>query len=114
VGLRWWNEITEEGNSVWRFESKEDRSQLNSLEITVFWGSLALFTVSWVIFAIKNILTLSPLWFIVDMVGVSLCSANLIGYFKCARAAGKIKEVGMNFAVNSFLNRAANNNNASN
>ena len=23
VGLRWWNEITDDGNSVWRFESKE-------------------------------------------------------------------------------------------
>ena len=26
VGLRWWNEIKEDGESVWRFESKEVRS----------------------------------------------------------------------------------------
>ena len=107
VGLRWWNEITEDGNSVWRFETKEDRSQLNSLEITIFWGSLAIFTLAWIIFAIKNLLTFSPLWFIVDLVGISLCLANFIGYFKCARAAGKLKEAGMNFALTSVLNKAA-------
>jgi hypothetical protein len=40
VGLRWWNEIGEEGENIWKFESIQDPSELRASDSTLFWTAL--------------------------------------------------------------------------
>ncbi|XP_020981938.1 Golgi apparatus membrane protein-like protein ECHIDNA isoform X2 [Arachis duranensis] len=44
VGLRWWNEIDDQGESVWRFEclDQESMARLNKKDSWLFWWTLYL------------------------------------------------------------------------
>ena len=50
AGLRWWNYINDEGQSVWNFESSsvEDQIKFSKAEIQIFWFGLIIFPVIWV------------------------------------------------------------------
>ena len=50
AGLRWWNYINEEGESVWVFESNSEESQIkfSKAEIQIFWAGLVGAPVIWV------------------------------------------------------------------
>ena len=52
AGLRWWNYVNDEGQSVWNFESSsaEDQIKFSKAEIQIFWFGLILFPVIWVRF----------------------------------------------------------------
>ncbi|RKP25828.1 hypothetical protein SYNPS1DRAFT_15095, partial [Syncephalis pseudoplumigaleata] len=40
VGLRWWNDVLEDGSSTWAFESKEPTQGVNPVDAKVFWYTL--------------------------------------------------------------------------
>ena len=50
AGLRWWNYVNDEGESVWNFESSpaEDQVKFSKAEIQIFWFGLIIFPVIWV------------------------------------------------------------------
>ena len=50
AGLRWWNYVNDEGQSVWNFESSspEDQVKFSRAEIQIFWTGLIVFPVIWV------------------------------------------------------------------
>ena len=50
AGLRWWNFVDDEGNSVWNFESSSAENQIkfSRAEIQIFWTGLVVFPVIWV------------------------------------------------------------------
>ena len=50
AGLRWWNYVNDEGQSVWNFESSsaEDQIKFSKAEIQIFWFGLIIFPVIWV------------------------------------------------------------------
>ena len=52
AGLRWWNYVNDEGQSVWNFESSsaEDQIKFSKAEIQIFWFGLIIFPVIWVRF----------------------------------------------------------------
>eukprot|EP00042_Codosiga_hollandica_P022522 m.84433 g.84433 ORF g.84433 m.84433 type:complete len:215 (-) comp50824_c0_seq1:80-724(-) len=82
VGLRWWNQVAEDGSSKWLFESKPSFVPHPS-EANLFWWSLYLFEVFWGIFALTCLLKLNFSYLIIVVVAISLNTANLIGYRKC-------------------------------
>jgi hypothetical protein len=86
VGLRWWNKVNEDGSSEWMFESGVDRSQVSSLDRNVFWIALYVFPVYWIGAAISNILTFSPNFVVLNVMGVAFSGINALGYTKCSRA----------------------------
>ena len=63
AGLRWWNYINEEGESVWVFESNSEESQIkfSKAEIQIFWAGLVGAPVIWVGFSIRLVLKLKLL-----------------------------------------------------
>ncbi|XP_063682195.1 Golgi apparatus membrane protein TVP23 homolog B-like [Bolinopsis microptera] len=103
VGLRWWNKVNEDGSTEWIFESRKEGASIHhsATEQRIFW--IAMFTSSlvWFILLIKNLLSFSLGWIVVDITAVVLNAANLYGYIKCRRDA-KAKVQG---AVGSFLGR---------
>lgn len=91
VGLRWWNYVDEDGVSHWVFESRKRgaKSVNTDGESRVFWLSLVVSEVFWVVFAFAAVITLSFKWFMVAGMGVVLNGANLYGYVRCKMGSPK-------------------------
>lgn len=85
VGLRWWSEIDENGVEKWIFESADEKKEVGKTDSFVFWTGLYLTPVIWVVFALKNLLSLGILWINVCIICFMLSSANLVGYYKCQK-----------------------------
>lgn len=87
VGLRWWNEIKEDGSNEWIFESVEDKSVILPSEQRLFWIALFVSPAFWMVFAITSLLKLNFQWFLIVLVALCLQFANIIGYVKCAKGS---------------------------
>ncbi|GJQ11127.1 hypothetical protein GpartN1_g2918.t1 [Galdieria partita] len=86
VGLRWWNEVQEDGSTRWRFESKEDPTyKPNKVDSRVFWWSMYLTPLLWVVLGIVCILKFHITWLVAVIIALTLSGANLIGFLKCDR-----------------------------
>eukprot|EP00727_Mastigamoeba_balamuthi_P013581 m51a1_g8846 putative golgi apparatus membrane protein tvp23 homolog b-like (1492) ;mRNA; r:470165-476907 len=110
VGLRWWNEVHDDGSSVWRFESLDDkgRERLNRLEGIIFWSCLILAPVVWGFCLLTCILSVPPKidWMVIVIIGIALNGSNLVGYIKCARdARKKVKSLAVQYAAQALLSQ---------
>lgn len=112
VGLRWWNEVKEDGKEVWIFESKNEKTE-NQADRTVFWVSLYVNGGAWAVFFLYELLTLSVCWCIVSLVMLVFGGINLYGYFRCSKdqqkklkglGVGVVKDAGKKMAQAAFNN----------
>jgi len=87
VGLRWWNEVREDGTNEWRFESREDTSRISDLDSRVFWLTLWVMPILWSIFTVSTFFSFNYGWMLCCLVALSLSGANLYGYTRCSSAA---------------------------
>ncbi|KAL2299087.1 hypothetical protein Nmel_014703 [Mimus melanotis] len=102
VGLRWWNQIDEDGKSHWVFEAKRvnilievDTGQTESIgnvpavaasteaEARIFWLGLIICPVIWTTFFFSTLFSLKLKWLALVIAGISLQTANLYGYIHC-------------------------------
>ncbi|XP_078510817.1 Golgi apparatus membrane protein TVP23 homolog B-like isoform X2 [Lissotriton helveticus] len=87
VGLRWWNQVDDDGKSHWVFESRKAPAQGKKVssdsESRIFWLGLVTCPIFWVIFAFITLFSLNIKWLAVVIMGVVLQGANLYGYVKC-------------------------------
>jgi len=106
VGLRWWNEVKDDGSSEWIFESLQAETSLESMESKIFWISLVVFPVLWFTFLVVQIFSLGWNWAILCFMGFILSAANVTGYIKCARDAKKrVAELATTFVVNNAMSQ---------
>ncbi|MQL88234.1 hypothetical protein Taro_020785 [Colocasia esculenta] len=91
VGLRWWNEINEQGESVWKFEclDQESLARMNKKDSWLFWWTLYLTAAAWIILGIFSLIRLQADYLLVIGVCLSLSVANIIGFTKCRKDAKK-------------------------
>lgn len=87
VGLRWWNEVKEDGTNVWTFESGVDTSLVNAFDSTFFWTTTFGNVVVWGVFAFFSITSFSSLPLCI--LALILGGANALGYIKCRKDARK-------------------------
>jgi len=107
VGLRWWNEVKEDGTNEWIFESLEDKSILNGKEVLIFWGALFVTPVIWGLLAIVNIFKFSVTWLIIVVIALILSFANIYGFFKCARdSKNRLKAYAQEQATSYLVSQA--------
>ena len=100
VGLRWWNEVTDDGSSTWIFESLSDTSRIRTFDSRLFWVSLFLTPLIWSILGTLALLQLKLGWTLLVIVALVLSAANIIGYLKCAKdARKKLRNMAARFAV---------------
>ena len=83
VGLRWWNEVKDDGTEVWIFESDHEK-RATSIDTTLFWTSLYIAPMFWGVFLVIELLGLSLLWFLVCLISFVLTFSNTVGYYKCS------------------------------
>ena len=84
VGLRWWNEVKENGSEIWMFES-ENEKKATSIDTTIFWMSLYITPCFWAIFIFLEMIGLRFMWFLLCIISFILTFTNTFGYFKCSR-----------------------------
>ncbi|XP_041362981.1 Golgi apparatus membrane protein TVP23 homolog B-like [Gigantopelta aegis] len=100
VGLRWWNYVDTDGKSQWVYECRKDKGTTtnSAAESRIFWLSLVVAEVIWIIFLFGALFTLKFKWFMVVVVGILMNGANLYGYIRCKLGAkNKITSVATNF-----------------
>ncbi|KAG8558373.1 hypothetical protein GDO81_016965 [Engystomops pustulosus] len=86
VGLRWWNQIDEDGKSHWIFEAKKaspNNSTSTEVEARIFWLGLIICPMIWTVFFFSTLFSLKLKWLALVIAGISLQSANLYGYIHC-------------------------------
>ncbi|NWV23723.1 TV23A protein, partial [Origma solitaria] len=85
VGLRWWNQIDEDGKSHWVFEAKRVPTIAASTEAEarIFWLGLIICPVIWTMFFFSTLFSLKLKWLALVIAGISLQTANLYGYIHC-------------------------------
>ncbi len=89
VGLRWWNEIAEDGENVWKFESMQDPSDLRASDSTLFWTAMIGAAAVWCTFALSAVLSFKLSWLLIVLIAVTLQCSNVVGYYRCRKDAGK-------------------------
>mmetsp|Transcript_54542 Transcript_54542/g.111271 ORF Transcript_54542/g.111271 Transcript_54542/m.111271 type:complete len:226 (+) Transcript_54542:102-779(+) len=103
VGLRWWNEVREDGTNEWRFESREDTSRIADVDSRVFWLTLWVWPLLWGFFTIQTFFSFNYGWMLCTLVALALSGANLYGYMKCSRAAkDRVSNIASSVASNMF------------
>ncbi|XP_070790621.1 Golgi apparatus membrane protein TVP23 homolog B-like isoform X2 [Pituophis catenifer annectens] len=87
VGLRWWNQVDDDGKSHWVFEARkasaQGRKAISEAESRIFWLGLITCPLLWVIFAFSALFSFKVKWLAVVIMGVALQGANLYGYIRC-------------------------------
>jgi hypothetical protein len=87
VGLRWWNEVREDGSNVWIFESKPEGRDVHPADSMLFWGALYATPVVWLLLGVGSLL--KPQWLLIVCVAITFSGANVVGYWKCQRDQGR-------------------------
>nr|XP_046232804.1 Golgi apparatus membrane protein TVP23 homolog B [Scatophagus argus] len=109
VGLRWWNQVDDDGRSHWVFESRKGtgKQQASDSESRIFWLGLIICPVVWVIFVFSNLFVFNLKWLPVVIMGLVLQGANLYGYVRC-KVGGKtsLKNMATNYFGRQFLKQA--------
>ncbi|XP_028441951.1 Golgi apparatus membrane protein TVP23 homolog A isoform X2 [Perca flavescens] len=91
VGLRWWNQIDEDGKSLWVFEAKKASRGKNTgteAEARIFWLGLIVCPLIWTFFFFTSLFSLKIKWLSLVVASISLQVANLYGYLRC-KAVGE-------------------------
>lgn len=93
VALRWWNDIKDDGTSVWRFENKSDSKNIHKLDKYIFWTSLYAQPVIWILLSLVCFIRFNFQWIIVVLFALVLTCIQLYGFVKCSRidTSGELK-----------------------
>ncbi|XP_076910044.1 Golgi apparatus membrane protein-like protein ECHIDNA [Bidens hawaiensis] len=105
VGLRWWNEIDDNGESVWKFEclDQESLARMNKKDSWLFWWTLYLTAVVWIFFGIFSLIRFQADYLLVVGVCLTLSIANIVGFTKCRKDAKKqIQQFASQTIANQF------------
>uniref|UniRef100_A0A3B5LPY6 Golgi apparatus membrane protein TVP23 homolog n=1 Tax=Xiphophorus couchianus TaxID=32473 RepID=A0A3B5LPY6_9TELE len=86
VGLRWWNQVDEDGRSHWILCLGP--LKISAAESRVFWLGLIVCPIFWVVFVFSTIFSFNIKWLVVVIMGLVLQWANLYGYVRC-KVGGK-------------------------
>lgn len=93
VGLRWWNQIDEDGKSHWLFEARKttakNRATSIEAEAQIFWLGLIVCPLIWTVFLFSTLFSLKLKWLALVIAGLSLQAANLYGYIRCKLGGSK-------------------------
>ena len=84
VGLRWWNEVQEDGSEKWVFESSDEKRE-SSIDTTIFWGSTYLAPIFWAVFVFLELISFSLMWFLLCLIAFILTGSNAYLYIKCSK-----------------------------
>lgn len=89
VGLRWWNNIKEDGSNEWVFESHRGTREVEALDWRIFWGGLFGSFLTWGFLLVIAVIKFNFQYMLIVAVALALSGANVVGYMKCNSDAKK-------------------------
>eukprot|EP00192_Tetraselmis_astigmatica_P019434 CAMPEP_0117662808 /NCGR_PEP_ID=MMETSP0804-20121206/8247_1 /TAXON_ID=1074897 /ORGANISM="Tetraselmis astigmatica, Strain CCMP880" /LENGTH=210 /DNA_ID=CAMNT_0005469725 /DNA_START=334 /DNA_END=966 /DNA_ORIENTATION=- len=93
VGLRWWNEVADDGSSTWQFESLEEGQRvINSKDKGIFWMGVYVAPLAWVLLIVLAVFRFTIDYLLIAVIGIILSGTNLYGYYKCSKEQKKKME----------------------
>lgn len=106
AGLRWWNYVDDEGQSVWMFEAakQEENLRFSRAEIQIFWAGLVAFPVVWVCLFFTALFTFKLKWMVLVVIGLFFTVSNLVGFLRCRMGSS------MAGAANQYMQQQLKNN----
>ncbi|KAF8525069.1 Golgi apparatus membrane protein TVP23 [Hysterangium stoloniferum] len=87
VGLRYWNQVDEDGESYWVFESRDPSRPANPIDSKMFWIALYLFPVLWTLLLIVSILKFNISFLPIVVLALVFNYSNAIGFTYADRDA---------------------------
>ncbi|KAH8102599.1 DUF846-domain-containing protein [Cristinia sonorae] len=87
VGLRYWNQVDEDGESYWVFESRDPTQPANPIDSKMFWIALYSFPFLWLALLIVSILKLSASFIPIVALALVFNITNAIGFTYADRDA---------------------------
>ncbi|WVQ97661.1 hypothetical protein IAU59_004775 [Kwoniella sp. CBS 9459] len=89
VGLRYWNEVDEEGESSWVFESRDPSRPANPIDAKMFWIALYAYPLGWLALLIVSLLKFNISFLPIVLLALVFNLSNLLGFTYADRDAQK-------------------------
>ncbi|WVR06086.1 hypothetical protein IAU60_003114 [Kwoniella sp. DSM 27419] len=89
VGLRYWNEVDEEGESSWVFESRDPSRPANPIDAKMFWIALYAYPLGWLALFIVSLLKFNVSFLPIVLLALVFNLSNLLGFTYADRDAQK-------------------------
>jgi len=87
VGLRFWNQVDEDGESFWVFESRDPSRPANPIDSKMFWIALYVFPALWIALLIVSLLKLGFSFIPIVVLALVFNFTNVIGFTYADRDA---------------------------
>jgi len=87
VGLRFWNQVDEDGESYWVFESRDPSRPANPVDSRMFWIALYVFPLLWAALLIVSLLKLGFAFIPIVLLALVFNITNVIGFTYADRDA---------------------------
>ncbi|KAA1100626.1 Golgi apparatus membrane protein tvp23 [Puccinia graminis f. sp. tritici] len=80
VGLRFWNQVDEDGSSYWVFESRDPSQAANPVDSKMFWMALYTFPVVWILLLFIGIIKFNLSFLPIVILALVFNLTNTIGF----------------------------------
>ncbi|KAJ3883075.1 Golgi apparatus membrane protein TVP23 [Lentinula edodes] len=87
VGLRFWNQVDDDGESYWVFESRDPSRPANPIDSKMFWIALYVFPALWTSLLVVSILKLGLSFIPIVILALVFNVANAVGFTYADRDA---------------------------
>ncbi|KAH7924871.1 DUF846-domain-containing protein [Leucogyrophana mollusca] len=87
VGLRFWNQVDDDGESYWVFESRDPSRPANPIDSKMFWIALYVFPACWLLLFIVSILRFNLSFVPIVILALVFNITNAIGFTYADRDA---------------------------
>ncbi|KAF8559258.1 Golgi apparatus membrane protein TVP23 [Imleria badia] len=87
VGLRFWNQVDEDGESYWVFESRDPSRPANPVDSRMFWIALYTFPTLWLLLLVISIVRFSLAFIPIVILALVFNVTNAVGFTYADRDA---------------------------
>ncbi|GAA5850431.1 hypothetical protein JCM5353_002719 [Sporobolomyces roseus] len=108
VGLRFWNQVDEDGTSFWVFESRSPDQPANAVDAKMFWIAMYSFPAAWVLLLFVGILKFNLSFLPIVMLALVFNLTNTVGYTYEKRKLTKLDSFDRDAKRRSATGMAAN------
>ncbi|CDR47173.1 RHTO0S14e00210g1_1 [Rhodotorula toruloides] len=95
VGLRFWNQVDDDGTSFWVFESRSPSQPSNAVDSKMFWIAMYAFPGAWILLLFVGILKFNLSFLPIVMLALVFNVTNTVGYTYADRDAKRRWATGM-------------------
>ncbi|TNY21640.1 DUF846-domain-containing protein [Rhodotorula diobovata] len=95
VGLRFWNQVDDDGTSFWVFESRSPEQPANAVDAKMFWIAMYSFPAAWILLLFVGLLKFNISFLPIVMLALVFNVTNTVGYTYADRDAKRRWATGM-------------------